>query len=182
MPTPTRHQHDQAGRPTAQPDPKHSVPTRPRRTAAYGRGLLVAVAAAGALGLAACGSSGSPGGGTTAAAGAPAISILEPANNATVTQPFTLKVSSSEPLGATDTGKDHFHLTFDGNAQAYTVETNPEVSINTLTPGKHVIKVTLQHADHSPVGPAAQVSVMVAGAGGTAPPATSTGGGYGNGY
>jgi hypothetical protein len=172
MSTPTRQQ----------PDPTRSARTHPRRTAPYGKGLLVAVAAAGALGLAACGSSASPGGGSTAAAGAPAITIVEPANNATVTQPFTLKVSSSEPLGATDTGKDHFHLTFDGNAQDYTVETNPQVTIDKLTPGKHIIKVTLQHADHSPVGPAAQVAVTVEGAGGTTPPATSTGGGYGNGY
>ncbi len=172
MPTPTR----------PQPDFTDTAPTRRGRTAPYGRGLLVAVAAAGALGLAACGSSGSPQGGSTAVGSTPAISIVQPADNATVTQPFLLKVSSTEPLGATDTGKDHFHLTFDGNAQDYTVETNPEVTIKSLTPGKHVIKVTLQHADHSPVGPAAQVSVTVEGAGGTPPPATSTGGGYGNGY
>jgi hypothetical protein len=144
--------------------------------------MFVAMAAAGALGLAACGSSGSPGAASTAAGGGPTISIVEPADNATVTQPFTLKVSSSEPLGATDTGKDHFHLTFDGNAQDYKVETNPQVTINTLSPGKHTIKVTLQHADHSPVGPAAQVMVTVEGAGGTPAPATSNGGGYGNGY
>ncbi len=165
-----------------QPDPTTSALTRSRRTAPYRRGLFVAAAAAGALGLAACGSSAGTQGASTAAGGAPAISIVQPANNATVTQPFTLKVSSTEPLGATSTGKDHFHLTFDGNAQDYTVETNPQATIHTLTPGKHVIKVTLQHADHSPVGPAAQVSVTVEGAGGTMPPATSTGGGYGNGY
>lgn len=172
MPTPIRHQ----------PVAAASAPTRSRRAAAYGRGVFVAVAAVGALGLAACGSSGAPGGGATAAGGKPGISIVEPADNATVMQPFTLKVTASEPLGAISTGKDHFHLTFDGNAQNYTVETNPAVTINSLKPGKHVIKVTLQHADHSPVGPAAQISVTVTGAGGATSPGTSSGGGYGNGY
>ena len=96
-----------------------------------------------------------------------------------VSQPFALKVDSSVDLGATDTGKDHFHLTFDGNAQQYTVETKPEVMINSLSPGKHTIKVTLQHADHSPIGPEAQVNVTVSNSGGGTPSMPSEGGGYG---
>jgi hypothetical protein len=146
-------------------------------SAAYGRGLLVATLAAGALGLAACSggaASGSSGGAT------PTISIVEPTEGATVSQPFTLKVDSSVDFGPTDTGKDHFHLTFDGNAQQYTVETKPEVMINSLSPGRHTIKVTLQHADHSPIGPEAQVNVTVANAGGgtTSTPAQGGGNGY----
>ena len=118
--------------------------------------------------------SGSSGGAT------PTISIVEPTEGATVSQPFTLKVDSSVDFGPTDTGKDHFHLTFDGNAQQYTVETKPEVMINSLSPGRHTIKVTLQHADHSPIGPEAQVNVTVANAGGgtTSTPAQGGGNGY----
>ena len=148
----------------------------PRRTA-YPRGFVVAALAAGALGLAACGTSGSAA--SPAAGGTPTISILEPRDGASVSQPFTLKVSSSEELGATDTGKDHFHLTFDGNEQQYTVETSPEVTIASLTPGKHTVKVTLQHADHSPIGPEAQVTVDVTGGGTPGAPMTDTGGGAG---
>lgn len=124
------------------------------------RRALGALAAVSLVALtAACGSdaqtsSGSGGSG-------PSISISSPHPGDTVSQPFDLVVESSEELGATDTGKDHFHLTFDGNSQDYTVETSPKVRIDSLSPGKHTIKVTLQHADHSPVGPEAQVSVTV---------------------
>ena len=141
-------------------------------SAAYGRGVLIVVLTAGTLGLAACGSSGS----SSAAGDSPSISIVEPKDGATVTEPFTVKVASSEQLGATDTGMDHYHLTFDGNSQDYTVETKPEATVNTLSPGQHTIKVSLQHADHSPVGPAAEVTVTVAGAGGT--PTSGGGNGY----
>lgn len=174
MPNLTRQQPGTTGT-----EPMRTERTRARNSAPYGKGLI---AVAAALGLAACGGAAGSQAGSTAAGGTPTISIVEPANNANVTEPFTLKVSSSEPLGATSTGKDHFHLTFDGNAQDYTVETTPQVTINSLSPGKHIIKVTLQHADHSPVGPAAQVSVTVMGAGGTAPATSTGGGGYGNGY
>lgn len=159
------------------PDHARSALAPRASSAAYGRRVLVASLAAGALGLAACGggaASGSSGGAT------PTISIVEPTEGAMVSQPFTLKVNSSVDLGATDTGKDHFHLTFDGNAQQYTVETKPEVMINSLSPGKHTIKVTLQHADHSPIGPEAQVNVTVAKAGGG--PASTPAQGGGNGY
>jgi hypothetical protein len=141
--------------------------------------------AAAAFVLAACGRGGPTAGADSAVmtgskpAGGSSISILEPADNATVTEPFTLKVRSSEDLGALDTGKDHFHLSFDGKPQDYTVQTKPEVSIDKLSPGRHTISVSLQHADHSPVGPRAQVTVMVQGSGGGS---SDTGGSSGNGY
>ena len=103
---------------------------------------------------------------------------MSPKANQTVTQPFTLEVRSSEEFGETDSGKDHFHLTFDGNSQDYTVETKPKVTIDQLAPGRHTIKVTLQHADHSPVGPEAEVSVMVGNAGGGTDSGDSGGLGY----
>jgi hypothetical protein len=152
----------------------------------FARAGLTVTGAAVAFALAACGSSGDAGGAGSAgasgstAAGGPSISILEPANNANVTEPFTLKVRSSEDLGALDTGKDHFHLSFDGHPQDYTVQTRPQVSIDKLSPGRHTISVSLQHADHSPVGPRAQITVMVQGPGGGS--SSDTGGSSGNGY
>lgn len=106
-----------------------------------------------------------PGAGTDSGA---TLSITEPGDNATVTQPFTLKVTSSAELGPTDSGKHHVHLSFDGNADDYTVEPDGEMIIDQLAPGRHTIKVTLQHADHSPAGAEDEITVTVAG--GAAPP------------
>lgn len=165
--------------------PSPSVRARGGRVHLPRAGLAVTGATA-AFVLAACGSGGTTAGAVSAAASGsspavgPSISILEPADNATVTEPFTLKVRSSEDLGALDTGKDHFHLSFDGKPQDYTVQTKPEVSIDKLSPGRHTISVSLQHADHSPVGPRAQVTVMVQGSGGGS--SSDTGGSSGNGY
>jgi VCBS repeat-containing protein len=125
----------------------------------------VGMAAAALLALAACGTGGAEAGGSGAEAGGPSISITEPADTSTVTQPFTLRVESSEEIGETDTGKDHFHLTFDGNEGDYTVEPDGEVRVDSLSPGEHTIKVTLQHADHSPVGAEDEITVTVQGEG-----------------
>ncbi len=104
---------------------------------------------------------GSDPGGDPDGAGA-TISITEPGENASVTQPFTLKVDSSVELGAPESGQHHLHLTFDGNADDYTVEPDGELTIDQLSPGSHTIKVTLQHADHSPAGAEDEVTVTVA--------------------
>ncbi|MBO0810689.1 MAG: hypothetical protein J2P23_01440 [Microlunatus sp.] len=141
--------------------------------------------------LAACGTSGGvygnsnnsgSGAGNSGDSGGATISITAPKDSASVAEPFRLTVKSSEQFGPTSSGKDHFHLTFDGNAQDYTVETKPTVMIDNLKPGKHTIKVTLQHADHSPVGPQDQITVNVTKAGDAAtssPSSSSGGGGYG---
>lgn len=145
-----------------------TLPAPPGAHRRAGRARWGGIMAAALLLMAACGSrdTASEGEGAgPAAGGGPSISITDPKDNATVTQPFTLKVESSEDLGETGTGKDHFHLTFDGKLDDYTVEPDGEVQIEKLSPGRHTIKVTLQHADHSPVGPEDQVTVMVHGEG-----------------
>ncbi|SDT40701.1 hypothetical protein [Microlunatus soli] len=130
------------------------------------RGVVVGAGAVLLLALSGCsgggggyGSSGGGGGGGDDSGAT--ISITAPKDHATVSEPFRLTVKSSEAMGPTSSGKDHLHLTFDGNAQDYTVETKPTVMINNLKSGQHKIKVTLQHADHSPVGPAAEITVTV---------------------
>lgn len=152
-----------------------------RRSVVMGTGaaMLLALSACSSGGSGGYGGSGGGGGGGSGAT----ISITAPKDHATVSEPFTLTVRSSEAMGPTDSGKDHFHLTFDGNAQDYTVETKPSVMINNLKPGQHRIKVTLQHADHSPVGPAAQVTVTVTSGGSGMSPSPSPSGSAGtNGY
>jgi len=147
---------------------------------------LVLVLVAAALTIAACGSngygaSGSNGSsGSAAGGGKPTLTITSPANGARVSEPFMLKFTSNQPIGPTDSGKDHVHLFVDGNSNSYQVVTSSPAMVKNLPPGKHTLKLTLQHADHSPVGPSAEVAVTVtkgsgSGSGGTG----SSGGGYG---
>jgi hypothetical protein len=131
-----------------------------------GRRMIIgAVGAAVAVLLAGCGMINSAPGGTDG--GASTISITEPTADSTVTQPFTLKVETSVELGPPESGRHHVHLTFDGREDDYTVEPDGELTIDGLSPGRHTIKVTLQHADHSPAGAQAEIAVTVGD--GTAP-------------
>jgi hypothetical protein len=96
----------------------------------------------------------------------PAFSIASPSNSAKVKVPFTVTVSSSEPLGPTNSGKDHWHLYFDGKEAEYEVITSTSARVDSLSSGKHTIEAALQHADHSPVGPEDEISVTVSGGAG----------------
>jgi hypothetical protein len=159
------------------------------------RTFVFAAGAAALLALAACGTStpsasgGSSGsGGSSASSGSsagsngPTLSIVSPATGASVTAPFMLKVSSDEKLGPTSTGDDHLHVFIDGSS-SYKVMTSDQMKITGLSKGQHTILVTLQHADHSPVGPKATVKVDVTkGSGSSSNTGTSSGGstgGYG---
>jgi len=146
---------------------------------------LGALVAAGLL-LAACGSGGGGGyGGGGGAAASPSgggkvrLAILTPADGATVRAPVKLRISTSVPLGPPASGKDHVHVFLDGRTQDYTVVPSTTYTIRTLPAGRHTIAVTLQHADHSPVGADAQVTVDVKGGGAprTATPSSTGGGG-----
>jgi hypothetical protein len=159
------------------------------------RTFVFAAGAAALLALAACGtstpsaSSGSAGsGGSSASSGSsagsngPTLSIVSPATGASVTAPFMLKVSSDETLGPTSTGDDHLHVFIDGSS-SYKVMTSDQMKLTGLSKGQHTILVTLQHADHSPVGPKATVTVDVTkGTSSSSSTGTSSGGssgGYG---
>ena len=133
------------------------------------------------LTAAACGSS-SDVGTTSGGGGGERVKITSPADGATVRQPFTLKWNSTVPLGPTDSGKDHVHVYTDGHANDYTVVGGNHFKINGLTPGKHTVQISLQHADHSPVGPKSEITVMVTGGGSTSSPSSSSSGGDGGGY
>jgi hypothetical protein len=149
-----------------------------RRRIVYTAALSIAL-----LGAAACGqdpaSPGTSSGG--GGAGGPQLTITSPVNGASVTQPFMLQFTSSEKLGKLDTGLDHVHVFADGKSDQYTVVPTTSFEMKNLTPGQHTIGVTLQHADHSPAGASAEITVMVTGGGpapGGAAPTTDTGYGY----
>jgi hypothetical protein len=132
----------------------------------------------------------SDGKGSGSGGGSDALTITEPSDGANVQVPFTVKYTSNVEIGPTDSGKDHVHFIVDGKTNEYVVVTSTTYQIKDLTPGKHTVAVTLQHADHSPVGPSKQITVNVTGAGGSGGSGgsgDSGGGGYdygsgGNGY
>jgi hypothetical protein len=146
-----------------------------------GSGVL-GVAAVAMVGVVACGSSGTNAASGNGGGGAPRVTITQPADGASVRVPFTLKFTSSVTLGPTDSGRDHVHVFADGKTDQYTVVPTTSFEVQNLSPGRHTIGVTLQHADHSPAGANAQITVTVTGTGGAAPsgqPSTGSGGGYG---
>jgi hypothetical protein len=147
-----------------------------------GAASLLAVAACGtSTPAASSGSSGSSGSSSSnAGSSTPTLTITSPAAGASVAVPFMLKVNSDETLGATSTGDDHLHLFFDGSS-SYKVMTSDQMKIKGLSPGKHTIMVTLQHADHSPVGPKAKVTVTVTGGSGSSSNTGTSSGGAGSG-
>ncbi len=148
---------------------------RPHRTFVF----MIGVTALLVLAVTACGSDDSSG--SSSGGGGPTLKITSPSDAATVSVPFTLTFTSSEPIGPTDSGKDHVHLFVDGKINDYEVVTSTQTEVKNLSPGEHTIGVTLQHADHSPVGARAEITVTVTGgSGGT--PSESSSGGYGNGY
>lgn len=127
------------------------------RTLAGGLGSAAALVL-----LAACGAaSGSDSGG-----GDPALTITSPSDGAAVGSTFDVKWDTDVKLGDPDTGLDHVHVFVDGHANDYTVVGGHQFTIKGLPPGEHTVDVTLQHADHSPVGPEDEIHVDVGAAGG----------------
>ena len=139
--------------------------------------FVVAIAAI-ALAVAACGSGTDE---TAGASGEAKVTITSPSDGDTVDIPFMLEWDSTVPLGEPDTGKDHVHVYVDGQTNDYTVVGGNEFQVKDLSPGEHTVEISLQHADHSPVGPTSEISVTVGGGGGSESP-SSDGGGGGYGY
>jgi hypothetical protein len=142
-----------------------------------GRKLVLAVAAA-AITLSACGSGSEDVSAGTNNGGDPKLTITAPEDGANVQVPFTLKWNSPVPLGEPDTGRDHVHVYVDGKSDDYTVVGRNQFQIKDLPDGEHKVEISLQHADHSPVGPKSAITVNVAG-GGSDPSTGDPGGGGG---
>jgi hypothetical protein len=143
--------------------------------------LLLLIGAV-ALLAAACGEGGGLGGDGGGAAGGDGmtIGIATPSDGAEVTQPFTLKVTSSEPLGDPETGRHHVHVWFDGQEADYKINYTDTFQAEGLPAGEHVITAALANADHSLAGPRSEVTVTIAGGdGGQTATTSGQGGGYG---
>lgn len=150
--------------------------------------LLILPAAVLALVLTACGDD--DGGSSTTSTetggggGGMSLSISDPADGATVTEPFTVKFDSSVPLGPTNSGEHHVHLYFDGDDSEYTVVESDSAEVKDLPPGEHVINVSLRNADHSPAGVETKITVTVGEGGSSGEPSSESsseeGSEYGN--
>jgi hypothetical protein len=147
---------------------RHDVSPARRRFRLAGFGAAIAALLFLSPLLAACG--GAYGGGSSGGSGGPTLSITEPANGASVTVPFMVKVTSSEQLGTTESGKHHVHLYFDDNQNDYTVVESDTAKITNAPTGRHVLHVSLRNANHSAAGAEAQVELTIGGAGGQTSP------------
>jgi hypothetical protein len=155
---------------------------------AWSRRMAVAASAVALVSAAGC--AGSPSQGSSAGGGnVTSVSITSPQDGAKVGSSFPLTFRSSVPIGALETGEDHVHVVVDGNTDDFTVVTSRQTMVTSLSPGRHTIGITLQHADHSPAGAQDQVTVMVAKGGATkggtmngSTSGNSSGNPYGRGY
>ena len=132
------------------------------RKLAVAASAVALVSAAGCAGGSSQGASGGSAQDSSAGSAAPAVNITSPQNGAKVSSSFPLTFKSSVPIGPLESGEDHVHVIIDGNLNSYTVVTAKNYMVKNLSPGKHTVGITLQHADHSPAGAQDQVTVMVA--------------------
>jgi hypothetical protein len=140
----------------------------PRRRRPLAGGGAVVVLLFFALLLAAC----SAGGGDAAAGegeGGPSVEITEPTADASVTAPFTVTVTASDPLGPTESGQRHVHIWFDDNEDDYLVVESDTVQITDAPAGQHTMHVSLRNANHSPAGADTEVQLTIGGSGGGQP-------------
>src|SRR5206468_12532876 len=122
---------------------------------------VIAAAFAFSILAAAC----SNGSSSAAGGGGDTLSISSPSDGAKVSEPFTVKVSSNQPLGDPSTGDDHVHLCFDGGScdSEYQLVYGDTFQVDSLSPGQHTIEASLRHADHTAVGPTDSITVTVTG-------------------
>ncbi|HEY3557623.1 MAG TPA: hypothetical protein VGL05_09175 [Kribbella sp.] len=134
--------------------------------------------------------------GDASGSGNSSLSIMEPAKGAHVKLPFTVKVKSAEPLGPTDSGKHHVHVWLDDDAANYLVVESDTATVQPgmkatltgkplgLTPGKHILHVSLRNANHSAAGADTEIPIELDNGTGPAPAPTQSSSqpDYGNGY
>lgn len=130
-----------------------------------------------------CAKKSSPSSGGSGGSGSSDFSIASPSDGASVSEPFTLTVNSSEALGDPSTGDDHVHLCFDGAdcSVDYKIVYSNTYQVTDLPAGQHTITASLRHADHSAAGPTATITVTVTGgamSGSPSASASSSGGYY----
>jgi hypothetical protein len=120
---------------------------------------------------------------TGSGSGGMTLKISSPADGASVTNPLTITLDSSVPLGDPSTGDHHVHICIDVTScgSNYTLAYANSVQVSGLTPGKHTILASLRNADHSDAGVSTTITVTVTGGSGgsSGSPSASATGGYG---
>ncbi|MGA9160761.1 MAG: hypothetical protein WB297_07850 [Actinomycetota bacterium] len=146
-----------------------------------GRVRLVGALFALSLVAAACSSAGASTG-----SGGMSLSIASPGDGATVSEPFTVKLDASVPIGEPTTGEHHVHLCFDGGScdelSQSVIAYQDSVQVMGLSPGMHTIHASLRNADHSDAGVSAEITVTVSGGGMGSGTGSSTGATGSRGY
>lgn len=104
-----------------------------------------------------------PGGST------PTIEIVEPADGATVTVPFEVRVDASVELGPISEGLHHFHVWFGDTPNQPLIVESDSVRIDNAPDGEQTMWVSLQEADHTPVGNPISITLTIQGGGQQAP-------------
>ncbi len=101
------------------------------------------------------------------------VQIVEPADGAEIAPPFTLELDVGVDIGPPESGLHHVHLFFDGEMANFEIVDSEtwEVSADSdalagLEPGEHVLNVTLNTAEHEPVGAEDEIGVTLTGTGG----------------
>jgi hypothetical protein len=85
------------------------------------------------------------------------ITILSPADGATVEPGFTFKLKYKAVPG---TNGNHLHLIVDGKMVAMIHDLNGTTDIWPQTPGKHKICLSIQTKEHAPTGVEQCIDVM----------------------
>ena len=111
---------------------------------------------------------------------------MSPSDNASVGEPFTVRLRSNVPIGDPSTGDHHVHLCFDGascdDVAGSVIAYSNSAQVSGLTRGTHTIEASLRNADHSAAGVTDAITVTVSDAAGASSPAPSpsTAGGAGS--
>ena len=101
---------------------------------------------------------------------APTIEIVAPADGDTVTVPFEVTVDASVELGPIDEGLNHFHVWFGDTQDQPMVVESDSVRIEDAPSGEQTMWVSLQEADHTPIGDPVSISITIQGGSEQAPP------------
>jgi hypothetical protein len=92
------------------------------------------------------------------------VSVVVPATGDVVAVPFEVTIDSSVPLGPQDQGLHHVHIWFGDDETAQTIGEGEVVQIHNAPDGEHEMRVSLRHADHTPVGAETSVRIVISGA------------------
>ena len=99
----------------------------------------------------------------------PTIRIVEPSDGDTVTVPFEVRVDASVELGPISEGLHHFHVWFGDTPDQPLIVESDSVRIENAPSGEQTMWVSLQEADHTPVGNPISITLTIQGGGQQAP-------------